>query len=305
MTSLAQRRSRELSLFAAISLAFAAGGCSSDEETKAATPTGPTGNPSLAVVSPSSGVCVDANSRVPVATVVTNFLLQPPGTCTVAQCGYLEALVDGVLNNAGSAPVIDVVLGEDDLPGDTLEVTVRAVDSAGVPFMNHDSPAKPLEARLTLHVGPNCDGAGGAGGTGGAGGAGGTGGMGGAGGTGGGGMGGTGGTGGGMGGAGGAGGGIGGTGGAGGGMGGAGGAGGGMGGTGGAGGGMGGAGGASGGMGGTGGTGGGMGGTGGTGGGMGGAGGASGGMGGTGGTGGGSGGSGGGATGGGGSATTT
>jgi hypothetical protein len=179
-------------------------GCGEDEEAVGAATVL---KPAVKIVHPAEGACIsvgdDPKPRILVQVSVEDLLLRPPGLCgSTAGCGHLEVRVNGVLNNIGSAAVMDVLLEKLAAPFGERAIEVRAVNDAGEPLMNTGvTPSTPVTATVNVTTKFSCEGgAGGAGGAGGSGGAG----MGGAGGAGLGGAGGAGGAG--MGGAGGAGG---------------------------------------------------------------------------------------------------
>lgn len=166
-------------------------GCSSDTVT--APDLGPTGNPTLTILSPTNGACIavgsDPNATVSVQTAVTNVLLRPPGACAgIAQCGHLELTVNGVANSQSAATSVDVLLRK--LADRTTDLTVEItlVDESGAPLLDHSATPRPLRAAVVVTTRASCakpDAGGGGAGGGGGGGAAGSGGGGGAGGSGG------------------------------------------------------------------------------------------------------------------------
>lgn len=138
-------------IFASLLLAA----CSDDEVTEI--DVGPTGPPSIAfkqaqltvLDESTTEACVSlgTNTSVPVPLLVAieELYLRPPGTCGLyAQCGHLQLLADGVLNNESATTTIDLLVHKlaspyhDGLihPGssqvDVLQVEVRVVDDEGV-----------------------------------------------------------------------------------------------------------------------------------------------------------------------------
>lgn len=154
----------------------------SDDETEA-TDVGPSGNPTIALLSPASSdpqpICVaiddEPDARVPLLVETTELVLRPPGACGYyVQCGHLALYVDDVLNNESAVPAIDLLLrklgdryhdGSTDLgtgEPDVLRIRVDVVDAAGETMNDH--AGEPLSDTVDLVTVPSCAGAGGGGG---------------------------------------------------------------------------------------------------------------------------------------------
>ena len=169
---------RSACLFAgAFALAFAPG-CGDDETTTTAS-VGPTGNPQLAIISPKDGACIaigtEPDATIPIQIGVTGLYLRPPGACGVyEQCGHLVLRVNGLENNRGAAPLIDVQMRKLADRYADLTIAIEVIDDTGMAILSKpdkDAEAVPLVKSITLMTRASCGGgSGGAGGAGGAGG---------------------------------------------------------------------------------------------------------------------------------------
>jgi hypothetical protein len=118
----------------------AAPSCTS-ETTATAVPGCSTLEPSLAIVSPADGACVEVSGGddafIPVIVSTPNFLVRPPGTCSdCSNCGHVALTVNGLANNTSSTSVVDLLFSGNIAShyGD-LELTVTLVDDDGNPWV--------------------------------------------------------------------------------------------------------------------------------------------------------------------------
>ncbi len=138
---------------------------------------GPTGAPTLSVVSPLSGACIeipDPKSLVGIPIIVNvegTFFLRPPGACVgYNNCGHLLLEVgpagsDGGAPNAVSASsLIDLVPSTLAMPYGDLTLTLLLVDDFGNPWLITDNDAGllpgeyngPFSTQITIHTAPTC-----------------------------------------------------------------------------------------------------------------------------------------------------
>jgi hypothetical protein len=161
----------------AAGIAFlAASGCTTD--TTSTVDPGPTGEPTIELVSPMNGACVEVPNGpspfVQLVAHVSQLQLSPPGTCTVAQCGHLRLSANGILVGGatsttagppdGGYAVANLDLDLTRLPtvyGDIvakIELIDDAndVDDAGSPVVPHDGGFERLSSSVTFTTRPSC-----------------------------------------------------------------------------------------------------------------------------------------------------
>jgi hypothetical protein len=155
-------------------LAFGSAACS--EESATEIDVGPTGEPSIAFVAPSSAdpqpLCVvvgdEPDARIAMLVETAELVLRPPGACGYyQQCGHLDLFVDDVLNNESAVPALELLLRKladryhdgspraDDGQPDVLHVRVVAVTDDERPMGNHEGQA--IEDLLELTTVPSCE----------------------------------------------------------------------------------------------------------------------------------------------------
>ncbi len=141
--------------FALLAL-LATAGCDSTETSGTTTTT-----MTIKIASPAEGACVevptDMAASVPITLQTSGVSLQPPGTCgSTDNCGYIQLTVGGVLNNSGSAQVIDLLSTVDAPLSGTIALTAALVDDAGDPLTGADGAA--IEASVTFEAKASCSG---------------------------------------------------------------------------------------------------------------------------------------------------
>jgi hypothetical protein len=162
---------------------FAAAGCTTD--TVAATPdagvTTVAFDAKLTVASPHDGACFPVpqglEAMIPLTVVFKTasgdpaaVYLRAAGFCTTlpnAICGHLVVKVNGVVNNEGATPTVNVLLGKFATPYQTFAITVELVgdnnesllvvrpDDAGMVDLDAGIT---LQTSLTVDARPSCDG---------------------------------------------------------------------------------------------------------------------------------------------------
>jgi hypothetical protein len=184
------RRSTLAALLAAF--AVTAGGCT-DETTTSTSDAGTTivaFDAKMKVLSPVDGACFPVpdgpDAAIPLTLSFTKADGQPatvylraPGFCTSipnALCGHVVVKVDGIENNEGALPTVDVLLRKFATPYGTFAITVELVaDNGGTLLVAGANAAGvvdldagiPLQTSLTVHAQPSCGGSSSSGGAGG------------------------------------------------------------------------------------------------------------------------------------------
>jgi hypothetical protein len=122
----------------------------------------PAGAPSLAILAPADGACVEAGEApdavLPITLGPTNLYLRPPGYCSVisnVSCGHAVARVNGVYNTAGSTPVLNLKLGNLANRFTDMTVAVAILKDDETPLINDDAGA-PVTASIMIHVRKSC-----------------------------------------------------------------------------------------------------------------------------------------------------
>jgi hypothetical protein len=104
--------------------------------------TGATGVPSISIVSPTEGSCVEVtagvNAFVPVEVFLGSpadptFILRPPGACVgLTNCGQVRLKVNGLDNNVSATTIVDVNFdGPIASPYGTLKLEVELINDEG------------------------------------------------------------------------------------------------------------------------------------------------------------------------------
>jgi uncharacterized membrane protein YgcG len=180
----ARRFSLAVALVALPALSVAAYGCSSDTTTS--TPDGGITtvafDANLSVASPTDGACFPVpDGTDPMIPLTVAFktqsgapaavYLRAAGFCTTlpnAVCGHLVVKVDGVVNNEGGTPTVNVLLRKFATPYQTFAITVELVGDDGNTLLvarPDDAGAFDLDAGITLRSSltvdarKSCDGA--------------------------------------------------------------------------------------------------------------------------------------------------
>ena len=110
----------------------------------------------------------DEGARVPMLVGYEQLLLRPPGACPLGTaCGHLRLFADGVWNNDGATPAIDLVfdrIGDRYHDGqihastgeaDVLSVVVQVVGDDDEPLV--DDQGATVEGEIKLVTVPDCD----------------------------------------------------------------------------------------------------------------------------------------------------
>jgi hypothetical protein len=145
------------------------------DETTTAAYTGATGIPSVTIVSPTSGSCVEVapgvnafgvDAFVPVEiSLGTTFILRPPGACLgLTNCGQVRLTVNGSDNNVSAATIVDVDFSGFAVPYGTQNIQVELIDDQGDPWIlpaDAGAPGSdfgPYTSTVTITTAASCEG---------------------------------------------------------------------------------------------------------------------------------------------------
>jgi len=108
-----------------------------------------------------------ADTTVPLLLAIEEIVLRPPGLCTFDQCGHLQLFASGVLNNEGTMPAIELLMGKlGDIyhdgsqhlgtgAPDVLEIRVDVIGPDGIePLLDQDD--EPVTDTIELITVPDC-----------------------------------------------------------------------------------------------------------------------------------------------------
>jgi hypothetical protein len=163
---------------AIVAASMTAVGCSSSDSSTATSGTATPTDPSIAILSPTTGSCVavgdDPNAEVPILVSTSQLALRPPVAATddpstsfctgYAHCGHLvltartmpDIAAVPVFNNESAGPVIPLLLRKLANRYTDFFLTVAAVADDGTPIVHIDG-ATPVTATLKISVRAACD----------------------------------------------------------------------------------------------------------------------------------------------------